>query len=387
MIHMDDTMKETVVKKNIFGGKLPVLIGSFLCLLWTAVILAFFATGSGNVAQSGQTSAVDYQITKRYDLYMNRTISDALDGVLPIKKVYWLSDYDLVAPEPNQDCFGETDDPASLQWLLAESQELMDGQQTLFSTDLEISPKSKVYYYLDETIMVITWKQLVDGSMYTISEVKIADPSQLRRFLADGEYGSSKKYYPSEMAPAVNAVTALSGDYYAFRDMGIVVYNGQVYRTEGQRLDSCFIDTNGDMHFVHVNEMNDPAAIEAFVKEKNIRFSLAFGPVMVENGELCDIPYYYRIGEIDTKNARAAFCQMGELHYLLVTVNAEKPARRGQDVATFAKYMHEMGCINAYNLDGGQTATLIMNDKLISFTKERMISDIIYFATAIPDGA
>lgn len=380
-------MKDSVEKKKIFGGKLPAYIGSFLCLLWTLAILAFFATGSGNVAKSGQTADMDYQITKRYDLYMNRTISDALDGVLPVKKVYWLSDYDLVAPEPNQECFGETDDPASLQWLLDESKELMDGQETLFSTDLEISPKSKVYYYLDETIMVITWKQLVDGSMYTISEVKIADPSQLRRFMADGEYGSSKKYYTSEMAPAVNAVTALSGDYYAFRDMGIVVYNGQVYRTEGQRLDSCFIDTNGDMHFVYANEMNDPAAIEAYVKEKDIRFSLAFGPAMVDNGKLCDIPYYYRIGEIDTKNARAAFCQMGQLHYLLVTVNAEKPARRGQDVATFAKYLYEMGCINAYNLDGGQTATLVMNDKLISFTKERMISDIIYFATAIPDGA
>lgn len=380
-------MEDTVVNTNTFKGKLPVILGSFLCLLWTIVILAVFATGSSNVAQSGQTSDMDYQIAKRYDLYMNRTISDALDGVLPVKKVYWLSDYDLVAPEPDPNSYGETGDPASLQWLLDDSKELMEGQETLFSTDLEISPNSKVYYYLDETILVITWKQLIDGSMYTISEVKIADPSQLRRFLADGEYGSSKKYYTSEMAPAVNAVTALSGDYYAFRDMGIVVYNGQVHRVEGQRLDTCFVDTNGDMHFVYAKEMTDQAAVEAYVKENDIRFSLAFGPVMIDNGQLCQIPNTYRIGEIDTKNARAALCQMGPLHYLLVTVNAEKPARRGQDVATFAKYLHEMGCVNAYNLDGGQTATLIMNDQLISFTQERRISDIIYFATAVPDGA
>lgn len=384
---MEAYMEETVVKKKIMNGKLPDWVGSFLCLLLTIVILVGFATGSANVVKQGQTAEMDYQITKRYDLYMNRTISDAVDGVLPVKKVYWLSDYDLVAPEPNPDCFGETEDPASLQWLLDASEELMEGQETLFSTDLEISPGSKVCYYLDETILVITWKQLVDGSMYTISEVKIADPSQLRRFLADGEYGASKKYYPSEMAPAVNAVTALSGDYYAFRDMGIVVYNNQVYRVEGKKLDTCFVDSNGDMHFAYAKEMTDPKAVEAYVAENDIRFSLAFGPVMVDDGQLCDIPNPYRIGEIDTKNARAALCQMGKLHYLLVTVNAEKPARRGQDVKTFAKTLHEMGCINAYNLDGGQTATLVMNDTLISFTKERMISDIIYFATAIPDGA
>ena len=380
-------MEETIEKKNIFGGKLPVLIGSFLCLLWSIVILAVFSSGSGNVAKGGQAADMDYQIMKRYDLYMNRTISDAVDGVLPVKKVYWLSDYDLVAPEPNPECYGEAEDPASLQWLLDASQELMEGQETLFSTDLQIKEGSKVSYYLDETIMVITWKQLVDGSMFTISEVKIADPSQLRRFLADGEYGSSKKYYTSEMAPSVNAITALSGDYYAFRDFGIVVYNGQVYRAEGQRLDTCFVDSNGDMHFVYAKEMTDQGEIEEYVKKNDIRFSLAFGPVMVDNGQLCEIPYSYRIGEIDTMNARSALCQMGPLHYLLVTVNAEKPARHGQDVATFAKYLHEMGCINAYNLDGGQTATLVMNDKLISFTKERMISDIIYFASAVPDGA
>ena len=43
----------------------------------------------------------------------------------------------------------------------------------------------------------------------------------------------------------------------------------------------------------------------------------------------------------------------------------------------------------AYTLDGGQTAVITMNDRRINavqFGYERMISDIIYFATAVPDG-
>ena len=51
-----------------------------------------------------------------------------------------------------------------------------------------------------------------------------------------------------------------------------------------------------------------------------------------------------------------------------------------------AANMLEMGCINAYNLDGGQSSTLVMNDKVINYTYQRLMSDIVYFATAIPDG-
>jgi exopolysaccharide biosynthesis protein len=43
----------------------------------------------------------------------------------------------------------------------------------------------------------------------------------------------------------------------------------------------------------------------------------------------------------------------------------------------------------AYCLDGGQTATIVLNDQLVNrpaFGTQRQISDIIYFATAVPDG-
>ena len=43
----------------------------------------------------------------------------------------------------------------------------------------------------------------------------------------------------------------------------------------------------------------------------------------------------------------------------------------------------------AYTLDGGQMATIVMNDTLVnqvSYGSQRRISDILYFATAVPDG-
>ena len=372
-------------KKNMKPKALTVVI-CVLCLFLIAGSLMILLQGNGKIGGTTQSTQINYEVMNRYDAFMSQQVSDALDGVMSIKKVYWLSDYDLVAPEPNQNNYGETDDPTSLQWLLDDAAELLEGQDTLFQTDVQIKEGSKVYYYLDETILVITWKQIIDDSVYTMSEVKIADPSQFRRFLADGEYGSDKKYITSEMASTVNAVVAINGDYYAFRQMGFIVHNGQHMRPEGRRMETCFIDRNGDMQCVYRKELQKEEEIQAYIDEHGVRFSLAFGPVLIDDGEICDVLKPYAVGEGDVHNARAALGQLDSLHYLLVTVAAEYPCEHGQLLTTLAENMKELGCINAYNLDGGQSSTLVMNDKLMNYTYQRLISDIVYFATAVPDG-
>ena len=48
-----------------------------------------------------------------------------------------------------------------------------------------------------------------------------------------------------------------------------------------------------------------------------------------------------------------------------------------------------MGCLNAYNLDGGSSSTVALNGKKInalSTGKIRPVGDCIYFATLIGEG-
>ena len=85
-----------------------------------------------------QENAVDYAVMDRYDMSMTNTVANALDGILSIKKVYWLSDDDQVAPEPNQDNYGKTNDPSTLQWLLDDAKDLLDGQTMYFNTGTKI---------------------------------------------------------------------------------------------------------------------------------------------------------------------------------------------------------------------------------------------------------
>ena len=337
--------------------------------------------------------AADVAILDRYDMYITNQISSALDGVLAIEKVYWLSDDDKVAPEPNQACFGTAESASELGWLLEEAADLLAGQDTLFTTDTVIATGSKINYYLDETILVIVWKQAINDCMYTLSEIKIAHPSQFRRFLSGGAYGSELQLLTTQMASSVNAVLASSGDFYAHRRHGVIVYDGVVQRVHSKFLETCYIDDKGDMLFSYCGELPDVESAQAFVDENNIRFSVAFGPVLVENGVARPHSEYddYLMGSVNGDYSRIALCQRDDLHYFIAIAgqDASYHCYRLITLSEFQKNIVNFGCKMAYTLDGGQTATMVMNDQLMnrpSYDSERDISDIIYFATAIPNG-
>ena len=360
--------------------------------IWLTVnFLCWGALNVGAPGGSTQAEPLKLGVLDRFDMQMTNKISAALDGVLSIEKVYWLNDDDQIAPEPDPDKFGTTKNAADLAGFLEEANELLGVEDTLFSTDIKTYNNSDITYYLDETIMCITWKQLINGTVYTLSEVKIAHPSQFRRFLADGTYGSDKQYTTTQMAATVNAVTASSGDFYKFRTYGIKVYDGQVMQVHSV-VDTLFIDENGDFLFSYRGEIKDKETAQKFVDENNIRFSLAFGPVLVQDGEVVKIPTDYTLGEVNNSYPRAAICKMpGELHYLMVAANQDpdRDVLHVPNMTEFARQMKTFGAEQAYALDGGQTAVIVTNDKLInrpSYGYQRQISDIIYFATAIPDG-
>ncbi len=369
---------------------LVTVLLSFLALGFSVGILAWGVFHVGVPGNTAQSDGMNYAILDRYDMFMTNQISNALEGVLAIEKVYWLNDSDQIAPEPNQDNFGKAQDPAQLAEFLESGKELLAVENMLFSTETKLYSGSEITYYLDETIMVITWKELINGTVYTLSEVKIAHPSQFRRFLADGAYGSDKQYQTTQMAATVNAVTASSGDFYKYRPHGIRVYEGEVMHVQSA-VDTCFITEDGDFLFSYPGEIKDKETAQKFVDENNVRFSLAFGPVLVDNHECIPVPQNYILGEVKYYFPRAAICKMGELHYLMVAANQD-PDRGYEYVPTmeeFGRQLLAFGAEKAYALDGGQTAVIVTNDELInrpSYGFQRNISDIIYFATALPDG-
>ena len=372
-------------------NRCPLVVRAAILLLTGAILLVLLGTllmSSGNHVISDEEGLAALSIMDKFDMTVTNEISKALDGIITIEKSYWLSDDDLVAPMPDSEKYGRADTAAELAWLLEEAEHLIDGQEMLFNLDTPVWEKGEVNYYYDETILVISWKQIIDGMLFNMSEVKIAHPSQFRRFLAGGEFGSDKQYETSEMAASVNAVMATSGDFYKFRRNGVVVYDEQLQRFEGSVVDTCFINDDGDLLLSYRKDFASQAEAEAFIEENNVRFSLVFGPILVDDGQVVK-SNGYPLGEVTKEYTRAAICQMDLLHYLVVNVTGE-PSNgytKRPTIAQFAEKVAALGVDKAYALDGGQTTVICMNDKLVSnpdFGTQRKISDIIYFATAIP---
>lgn len=386
-------MQEEAVRSPKSGKALRRIMQITASVLTVAVcvlLLVMIAMSSGAVSGSMQTNTANVTIMDKYDMFMTNEISNALDGILSIKKVYWLSDSDEVAPEPNPANYGVVESASELGWLLEEAAELIDGQEMLFNTETPVWNKDKVYYYYDETILVITWKQIINNCIHTISEVKIAHPSQFRRGLAGGEFGSDKQFVTTQMAQNVNAVVATSGDFYKFRRVGAIAYQGELRRFDGDSADTCFINEDGDLLFAYRGDLKTEEEAQQFIEDNQVRYSLAFGPILVEDGKNVS-PENYPLGEINDEYSRAAVCQMDKLHYLFVNSTGEphNDIRNRQTIQDFADNLTNMGVDKAYALDGGQTTVICMDGELISFPDygtQRQISDILYFATALPDG-
>ena len=363
------------------------------------LLLRQMLTTVGRPKVSAPAAMGNSSLREDFDGYLLSQMEQARQGLQTVDKPdlpeptvprqhYTIADDAQVAPEPDQSKFGKTGDAAQLNTLLEDAAWLLGDDPMYFSPEGARYDNEPVQYYLDDSIFAVTWREVHDGSVYTFSEVKLADPSQFRRHLAGGEYGSEMQYLTTEMAASVNAVVASAGDFYRFRDFGAVVYEGVARRVEGTYAETCYIDRQGDMHFTYGGDVTTVEQVQAFVDEHDINFSLAFGPVLVDDYQLVEHTWY-GVGEITEGYARAALCQMAPLHYIVAAANTTGAYQDIPTVANFAKHIAATGCRMAYCLDGGQTATIVMNDALINrpvYGQQRKISDIIYFATAVPEG-
>ena len=372
--------------------RIPGILRFLMALVFAVFTLAAVAWGffnlhpaSGTLSFSGYDTKL--RLSEKLDVYVNNAASDALGELAYIKKIYTLQESDTVSPAPNPDGFGTTYDPADLQAVIDRAAILLDGQKVTFDPTADFVPDEPIRWYLDDTILVIAWKEYIQERCCTFAEVKVAHGSQLRRKLAEDSYSSSVQLYASDMANASNAVVAINGDFYAFRDLGITVYQRKLYRNNPAQVDSCFFTASGEMLFSRAGELIGEGEAQRFIDDNDVVFAVAFGPVLVDNGELqyCS---GYPIGEINTEYSRSCIAMTDDLHYLLMTINHTMDARPRATINELARFIYSKGVQKAYTLDGGQTAEIIMMGGPINhvdFGYERIVSDIIYFATAIPE--
>ena len=265
--------------------------------------------------------------------------------------------------------------------------------------------------YEDESLSVKIYRGRYADSDYVYAHVKISHPSQLRTAPASILYNNPSRasFHQSStgkgriIAKNANAVVALNGDYYTKSDVcHIVLRQGTQYRNFAIGLrDLLIIDKNGDFSYMREATKEDYSAYyEAHKDELYQVFS--FGPVLVENGVSAIAEDYQNSSISAHKPAqRSAIAQLGPLEYALITsYGNQTKGNKGMTIYEFAaaceligKELSEDGFQLAFNLDGGNSSTLMFRTRnkkgQLEYTKvncpeiERMLSDIIYFATLV----
>ncbi len=239
--------------------------------------------------------------------------------------------------------------------------------------------------YFDESIRVEMSRVRRDEADYYVARVKIEHPSQIRTGLA--KTTGSKTTTTTRMASAYHAVLAVNGDYYLDRKRGLTIRQGVTLRDTGSsQYDILLIDTDGNFHIVKRDNLD---MLDFYLAGAlTIQNAFSFGPALVMDGEKQEIPEKYSFAP-HYRNPRAAIGQLGELEYAVVVVDGRQQDSAGATLETLAQFMFDLGCTQAFNLDGGNSATLVLGDTIYnnkSAANERSLSDILYFATSVDFG-
>ena len=242
--------------------------------------------------------------------------------------------------------------------------------------------------YLDEHISITIETIRRFGSDFHVAEIKIDDPQYLKTALAKDTYGLNSTERTSEQARRVGAILAVNGDYYGANEKGYVIRNGVIYRqslrpTDDKRrkyFDDLAILWDGtlvpfDEQTTSISDLRSMGVMQVF----------GFGPTLIKEGEIA-VQANTEVGVANPSgNPRTAIAQLGKNHYLIVVADGRTDQSKGPTLLELATVLQELGAVTAYNLDGGGSATMYFNGKLVNNPctnwnqiQEREVSDIVY---------
>lgn len=217
--------------------------------------------------------------------------------------------------------------------------------------------------YKDDNISINLSETTVNSTQVYIADVTVSSSDYLKTAFAQNAFGTNVTAKTSETAADNNAILAVNGDYYGANSTGYVIRNGVVYR-DTVREDS----SNGDLAIYKDGSFKiiyeDQISADQLVKDGVVNL-LAFGPALVENGEIA-VGTNEEVGQAMASNPRTAIGIIDENHYIIVVSDGRTSESKGLSLYQMAEVMKSYGVKTAYNLDGGGSSTLYFNGQVIN---------------------
>ena len=194
--------------------------------------------------------------------------------------------------------------------------------------------------------------QTVKGEGYSGYMMVVLDPSRVIMGSIPRSYGA-RGYTVADMVKQFDAVAGINaGGFHDPDGTGngsipdtMVVFEGKVYyEGSGTRAGFVGFDSN---HIMHVASRITSKEI----KERDIQYGVCFGPVLISNGEPCDL-------NISGVNPRTAIGQRSDGAVLLLVIDGRQVISMGATHEDLIDIMMDYGAVNACNLDGGSSTLM-----------------------------
>lgn len=224
-----------------------------------------------------------------------------------------------------------------------------------------------------------------DKVTYFAADIQLSDATDLMSAFAKNQYGRNIIEDTSKIADDNNAVFAFNGDYYGFRNDGIMIRNGVIYRDDPAREGFAFYKDGS------VRIYNEKTTSAQKLVDEGVWNTLSFGPALLENSviptNLTDIEVDTNFGNhsIQGNQPRTGIGIIDKNHFVVIVADGRsKGYSRGVTMPEFAGIFKDLGCTDAYNLDGGGSSTMYFMGRVVNNplgrNSERGVSDILYIA-------
>ena len=176
----------------------------------------------------------------------------------------------------------------------------------------------------------------------------------------------------------MNVIGAINGDYCRLNNKKAIIRNGIIYNDVKPKYTICVLYKNGIMKTVPKNEFDANAELE-----KGAWHAWDFGPSFLDK-DGNPITDFTERTSIKGSNPRSAIGYYEPGHYCFVTAGGRsKENSYGVTYAQISRFMSHIECNLAYNLDGGDSAVMVFNERIINEEFQgtgRRISDIVYIS-------
>ena len=253
------------------------------------------------------------------------------------------------------------------------------AQQSTSASEATVTDTS----YDDGSIQISIETLRLDDTTYYVADIQLASADSLKTAFAQATYGRNIKATTSEIAAENNAIFAINGDFYGFRDTGYVIRGGQLYRDTASstaQAEDLVIDSDGNFSIINESEVTAQQLLEQGAVQV-----FSFGPALVEDGQVV-VSTGEEVDQAMTSNPRTAIGQISALHYLVIVSDGRTSESAGLTLYQLGTLFAQRGCTVAYNLDGGGSSTMVFNGNVVNnptsgrSIAERAVSDIVYIA-------